>query len=98
MVYLQLLVCVFFFSSRRRHPICALVTGVQTCALPICRRWPRSTIGTGTADDGLVAARRVARHRYGAIPVGPVGGAAARRSRRARHQGRTAGEDRTSVV
>src|SRR3546814_6956219 len=25
----------FFFSSRRRHPRCALVTGVQTCALPI---------------------------------------------------------------
>src|SRR3546814_9672952 len=29
-------VCVFFFSSRRRHTSCALVTGVQTCALPIC--------------------------------------------------------------
>src|SRR3546814_10343827 len=28
--------CVFFFSSRRRHTSCALVTGVQTCALPIC--------------------------------------------------------------
>src|SRR3546814_17901652 len=27
--------CVFF-SSRRRHTRCALVTGVQTCALPIC--------------------------------------------------------------
>src|SRR3546814_6878049 len=27
---------VFFFSSRRRHTRCALVTGVQTCALPIC--------------------------------------------------------------
>src|SRR3546814_2761968 len=25
----------FFFSSRRRHTKCALVTGVQTCALPI---------------------------------------------------------------
>src|SRR3546814_4792300 len=25
----------FFFSSRGRHTICALVTGVQTCALPI---------------------------------------------------------------
>src|SRR3546814_7715567 len=25
----------FFFSSRRRHTSCALVTGVQTCALPI---------------------------------------------------------------
>src|SRR3546814_16840850 len=26
----------FFFSSRRLHTRCALVTGVQTCALPIC--------------------------------------------------------------
>src|SRR3546814_16161405 len=26
---------VFFFSSRRRHTRCALVTGVQTCALPL---------------------------------------------------------------
>src|SRR3546814_4644888 len=26
----------FFFSSRRLHTSCALVTGVQTCALPIC--------------------------------------------------------------
>src|SRR3546814_14982065 len=28
----------FFFSSRRRHTRCALVTGVQTCALPISER------------------------------------------------------------
>src|SRR3546814_9496390 len=27
--------CFLFFSSRRRHTSCALVTGVQTCALPI---------------------------------------------------------------
>src|SRR3546814_20078482 len=37
------LICVvvflFFFSSRRRHTRCALVTGVQTCALPILQRW-----------------------------------------------------------
>src|SRR3546814_6884505 len=32
----MLLFCfLFFFSSRRRHTRCALVTGVQTCALPI---------------------------------------------------------------
>src|SRR3546814_10457783 len=31
----------FVFSSRRRHTRCALVTGVQTCALPIsCRAKP----------------------------------------------------------
>src|SRR3546814_17217918 len=33
---------VFFFSSRRRHTRCALVTGVQTCALPICPRGARA--------------------------------------------------------
>src|SRR3546814_10226311 len=32
----QCLTLRFFFSSRRRHTSCALVTGVQTCALPIC--------------------------------------------------------------
>src|SRR3546814_3576016 len=31
------MVIFFFFSSRRRHTRCALVTGVQTCALPIYR-------------------------------------------------------------
>src|SRR3546814_7239699 len=31
-------ICIFFFSSRRRHTRCALVTGVQTFALPICGR------------------------------------------------------------
>src|SRR3546814_5852911 len=30
-----MLLFLFFFSSRRRHTRCALVTGVQTCALPI---------------------------------------------------------------
>src|SRR3546814_10706873 len=35
---LVLLMFFFFFSSRRRHTRCALVTGVQTCALPILRR------------------------------------------------------------
>src|SRR3546814_8409786 len=40
-VILMFMVCLnlwfFFFSSRRRHTRCALVTGVQTCALPIYR-------------------------------------------------------------
>src|SRR3546814_5619448 len=34
--------CCFFFSSRRRHTRCALVTGVQTCALPIS--WPPNPV------------------------------------------------------
>src|SRR3546814_6258111 len=33
---LIVVVLFFFFSSRSRHTSCALVTGVQTCALPIC--------------------------------------------------------------
>src|SRR3546814_10469509 len=36
----------FFFSSRRRHTRCALVTGVQTCALPIL---------SVTADDSVTS-------------------------------------------
>src|SRR3546814_10072768 len=32
------MIVVFLCSSRRRHTRCALVTGVQTCALPICLR------------------------------------------------------------
>src|SRR3546814_17450099 len=35
MVFCCWYVSCFFFSSRRRHTSCALVTGVQTCALPI---------------------------------------------------------------
>src|SRR3546814_3923179 len=46
--------CVFFFSSRRRHTICALVTGVQTCALPISM----STVADKVAHH--VVDRRVA--------------------------------------
>src|SRR3546814_7731928 len=36
-MYASYVVHSFFFSSRRRHTRCALVTGVQTCALPIYR-------------------------------------------------------------
>src|SRR3546814_1838890 len=46
MQVLVFLLFVFFFSSRRRHTRCALVTGVQTCALPISL-WDRAL----QADD-----------------------------------------------
>src|SRR3546814_9545664 len=36
--------CDVFFSSRRRHTRCALVTGVQTCALPISMDDQRSML------------------------------------------------------
>src|SRR3546814_13506750 len=41
---------VFFFSSRRRHTRCALVTGVQTCALPISLSRARFDFGTGYSN------------------------------------------------
>src|SRR3546814_8647784 len=34
---MRVVILIFFFSSRRRHTRCALVTGVQTWALPISR-------------------------------------------------------------
>src|SRR3546814_6321139 len=49
----------FFFSSRRRHTRCALVTGVQTCALPIFIG--RSAAGSRIAPDVPVATRIVPR-------------------------------------
>src|SRR3546814_5553791 len=45
------LLVVFFFSSRRRHTRCALVTGVQTCALPICQ-WPSCAERRGVDMSG----------------------------------------------
>src|SRR3546814_5794947 len=47
---------IFFFSSRRRHTRCALVTGVQTCALPISYYNP-SAVDYSVVPDGEVAAR-----------------------------------------
>src|SRR3546814_6652151 len=54
----HLVVCFVFFASRRRHTHCALVTGVQTCALPICR-------GLVSARRVLCVRRRRSRHRCG---------------------------------
>src|SRR3546814_21164930 len=45
-------VSVFFFSSRRRHTRCALETGVQTCALPICRELHRFESGLQLEIEG----------------------------------------------
>src|SRR3546814_8317403 len=54
----------FFFSSRRRHTRCALVTGVQTCALPI---FPRCSSGQG-AQHRRQGPRRLPRSQ----PPGPL--------------------------
>src|SRR3546814_3912666 len=52
----------FFFSSRRRHTRCALVTGVQTCALPIS-----APAAAGRGAPRVVRAGRAAR---GSLPRG----------------------------
>src|SRR3546814_11565151 len=54
----------FFFSSRRRHTRCALVTGVQTCALPIynlLNRGPEVEILPACGHYGL-----------GVVPYSPI--------------------------
>src|SRR3546814_9168985 len=48
---------IFFFSSRRRHTRCALVTGVQTCALPIY-----VLDASDGSDMGRVTPLELARH------------------------------------
>src|SRR3546814_5432190 len=49
------MVCVFFFYSRRRHTRCALVTGVQTCALPIS---PAAGVNSKLFDRAMAAMSR----------------------------------------
>src|SRR3546814_6460346 len=69
-------VYVFFFSSRRRHTRCALVTGVQTCALPIftIARSGKSPVIFGRSADFAKAADKVIAHkrvRGGRVPLAP---------------------------
>src|SRR3546814_19712145 len=45
----------FFFSSRRRHTSCALVTGVQTCALPIYGAIYQASYGYAPLTSGARA-------------------------------------------
>src|SRR3546814_8061987 len=49
---------VLFFSSRRRHTRCALVTGVQTCALPIWQPVSLEVIGEAYRRLGAVSDKR----------------------------------------
>src|SRR3546814_7608051 len=58
--------CIFFFSSRRRHTRCALVTGVQTCALPI---YPDRDYAYPPCVRAL-GSQRKARIRISIIPIG----------------------------
>src|SRR3546814_1216445 len=51
----------FFFSSRRRHTRCALVTGVQTCALPIYLLQGRTGLPSASPDPRQDGTRCVGR-------------------------------------
>src|SRR3546814_416799 len=63
--------CVFFFSSRRRHTSCAVVPGVQTCALPIYVLASDGDFGKATGGWVDVASTRGRyRHNYGAYHLG----------------------------
>src|SRR3546814_6613696 len=66
-ILLSISVC-FCFSSRRRHTRCALVTGVQTCALPIYLE------SLGGAGDAL--RREGCQHVEPALVDGALGGEA----------------------
>src|SRR3546814_12471960 len=75
---------VFFFSSRRRHTRCALVTGVQTCALPIFG------LDVEVGDGGHGLSTSVAR---GTSPMAPEEGTAS-----CRHRAEREGETRMGLT
>src|SRR3546814_15160783 len=52
-----MVIFLFFFSSRRRHTRCALVTGVQTCALPISWAWKTVFDPSNYTQNTLTAVR-----------------------------------------
>src|SRR3546814_2061763 len=52
------IIVIFFFSSRRRHTRCALVTGVQTCALPRAAGFRSKAATRRCVIDNRLAASR----------------------------------------
>src|SRR3546814_20663540 len=54
----------FFFSSRRRHTRCALVTGVQTCALPISVNATRLLAADQEPGNWMSTGRTYGEQRY----------------------------------
>src|SRR3546814_3347482 len=89
----------FFFSSRRRHTRCALVTGVQTCALPIYQRFERilhELFGFGVERRGRFVEqqeRRAAQQRAGDRDALPL----AARQARTRSEERRVGKECVST-
>src|SRR3546814_10104509 len=71
-VYNLRFVYLFFFSSRRRHTRCALVTGVQTCALPISDKTGTLTRNEMTVRVIATASGRVTFSGTGYAPEGDL--------------------------
>src|SRR3546814_12683452 len=93
----------FFFSSRRRHTRCALVTGVQTCALPISAPCPCAPARRPQARQGTPGCSAPSRCPCAALLSGPACCSRSRARRRGpRHGPWCAGiaskADRKSVV
>src|SRR3546814_18597517 len=92
----------FFFSSRRRHTRCALVTGVQTCALPISRTSTCCTSpapGTSCpAASCSTSAERLQRLPHRAFALAPEHANGACIQRRSRHQAEVAAVDPVAAV
>src|SRR3546814_17587587 len=65
--------CCFFFSSRRRHTRCALVTGVQTCALPISKALARFLFDDETAMVRLDMSEYMEKHAVARMIGAPPG-------------------------
>src|SRR3546814_7461487 len=63
-------VFLFFFSSRSRNTRCALWTGVQTCALPICRIATRTGQSRWITGEEARAFGHMLRATHDAIAVG----------------------------
>src|SRR3546814_18440206 len=112
-VMVYCLYCCFFFSSRRRHTRCALVTGVQTCALPILsagtRHNPTVIVSTESRRARNLVAGACRPARLPAVPARVAGGTGGARDRgRARvaaravlpagRPGRCVGDGRASVM
>src|SRR3546814_5334013 len=92
-------VLVFFCSSRRRHTRCALVTGVQTCALPICRRLRLWRGRDGDDRHAFVPRRGDERQLFGAGAGRAAGaGEGFHRPRRGADDARRRSEEHTSEL
>src|SRR3546814_8400158 len=77
-ILLIFMFCFFVFSSRRRHTRCALVTGVQTCALPIFTGDPLVLV-VARRRRRAVSCRSLCFRETGDAGLGPAGRSEERR-------------------